>query len=52
MPNPSSELLLRLTRERPDVFGWNEYTEGGYIAPTRLNGDGHLKAVEKVFGRN
>ena len=34
------------------IYGWNEYTEGGYIAPTRLNGDGHLRAVEKVFGRN
>ena len=31
------------------IYGWNEYTEGGYIAPTRLNGDGHLKAVSRVF---
>ena len=33
------------------VYGWNEYTEGGYIAPNNFDADGALRAVAAVFGR-
>jgi len=34
------------------IYGWNEYTEGGYIAPNNFDADGALRAVASVFGRN
>ena len=34
------------------IYGWNEYTEGGYIAPNDHDGDGALRAVAAVFGRH
>ena len=34
------------------IYGWNEYTEGGYIAPNNFDADGALRAVAAVFGRN
>ena len=33
------------------IYGWNEYTEGGYIAPNNFDADGALRAVAAVFGR-
>ena len=33
------------------IYGWNEYTEGGYIAPNNFDADGFLRAVAAVFGR-
>ena len=33
------------------IYGWNEYTEGGYIAPNNFDADGCLRAVAAVFGR-
>lgn len=34
------------------VNGWNEYTEGTYLVPDNFHGDGFLRAVEAVFGKN
>ena len=33
------------------IYGWNEYTEGGYIAPNNVDADGFLRAVASAFGR-
>ena len=33
------------------IYGWNEYTEGGCIAPNNFDADGALRAVAAVFGR-
>ena len=33
------------------IYGWNEYTEGGYIATNNFDADGALRAVAAVFGR-
>ena len=33
------------------IYGWNEYTEGGYIAPNNFDADGALRAVAAVFDR-
>ena len=33
------------------IYGWNEYTEGGYIAPNNFDADGFLRSVAAVFGR-
>jgi hypothetical protein len=32
------------------INSWNEWTEGSYLEPDTKNGDGHLKAIRKVFG--
>jgi len=47
---------IRWMDEHPDkttterllmLFAWNEYGEGGYIAPTKTHGDAYLKAIHK-----
>lgn len=34
------------------IYAWNEFGEGGIIAPTRGEGDMKLEAIRKVFGSN
>ncbi len=31
------------------IYAWNEFGEGGYVAPTKGEGDMKLKAIEEVF---
>ena len=33
------------------IYAWNEYTEGGYVAPNNFDTDGALRAIAAVFGR-
>jgi len=62
--NNTPDLFQKLLREAKDhvandpknpgallIYGWNEYTEGGYIAPNNYDADGALRAVAAVFGR-
>ena len=62
--NNTPDLFQRLLQEAKDhaekdpknpgavlIYGWNEYTEGGYIAPNNFDADGALRAVAAVFGR-
>ena len=49
VPNPSSELLLRLARERPDVFGWIKEETGEADADTRMRTECAAPEVKTVF---
>jgi len=31
---------------------WNEWTEGSYLEPDKVNGFGYLEAIKEVFGEN
>ena len=47
--------LLEKARQEYDsdiifVFAWNEWSEGGYLEPDELYGDGFLKAIKEVVG--
>ncbi len=33
------------------IYAWNEFGEGGIVAPTRGDGDMKLEAIREVFGR-
>jgi hypothetical protein len=33
------------------IYAWNEFGEGGIVAPTRGDGDMKLRAINSVFGR-
>ena len=33
------------------IYAWNEFGEGGIVAPTRADGDMKLRAIASVFGR-
>ena len=33
------------------IYAWNEYGEGGIVAPTRGDGSMKLEAIREVFGR-
>jgi hypothetical protein len=33
------------------IYAWNEYGEGGFVAPTKGEGYMKLKAIQEVFGR-
>jgi len=41
----------RLTRSMGVICCWNEYGEGSYIEPTKVQGFAFLEKVKKVFGR-
>jgi hypothetical protein len=32
------------------IYAWNEYGEGGIVAPTRGDGTMKLEAIKQVFG--
>ena len=49
VPNPSSELLLRLARERPDIFGWIKEETGEADADTRMKVECAAPEVKTVF---
>ena len=34
------------------IYAWNEYGEGGFVAPTRGDGYMKLKTIEQVFRRS
>ena len=34
------------------IYSWNEFTEGGWMAPTMRNGDGWLEMLRAAIGRN
>jgi hypothetical protein len=34
------------------LYAWNEFGEGGFIAPTRGEGQSKLEAIREVFGRS
>lgn len=40
-PKSSPKILM--------IESWNEYAEGSYIAPTKKEGFGYLKAIQQVF---
>ena len=33
------------------IYAWNEFGEGGFLAPTRGEGDQRLKAISEVFSQ-
>jgi hypothetical protein len=33
------------------IYAWNEFGEGGFVAPTKGEGAMKLQAIEEVFGR-
>ena len=40
--------------EQPKIVvinAWNEWVEGSYLLPDRLNGFGYLEAVQEVFAQ-
>ena len=55
------EAYLREAKERAErdpkkagvvyINGWNEYTEGNWLVPDGFYGDGMLRAIAAVFGR-
>lgn len=56
------ETYLRIARDYADahsgtqppfvmINAWNEWVEGSYLLPDRLNGFGYLEAVERVFSK-
>ena len=42
--NPKHKILV--------LNSWNEWTEGSYLLPEKKYGDGYLKAINSVFGKN
>ncbi len=34
------------------IYAWNEFAEGGIVAPTVGEGDTKLRGIREVFGAN
>ena len=47
----SARLRLPGGRKMVMIYAWNELGEGGYIVPTKAEGDAYLRRMARVFGR-
>jgi hypothetical protein len=42
----------RTTQKAFTIYAWNEFGEGGIVAPTQGSGTMMLEAINEVFGKN
>ncbi len=51
MPNLGLPLPNGQRQKAFTIYAWNEFGEGGFVAPTKGEGYMKLKAIQEVFGR-